>query len=50
MLSEGGSFCAQFGERAKILPGDAKVSPYLVVVRIENAGLFAKTYYMQIIN
>ena len=42
MLSEGGSFCAQFGERAKRLPGDAKVSPYLVVVRIENAGLFAK--------
>ena len=42
MLSERGSFCAQFGERAKRLPGDAKVSPYLVVVRIENAGLFSK--------
>ena len=42
MLSEGGSFCAQFGEREKRLPGNAKASPHLVVVRRENAGLFAK--------
>lgn len=42
MLSEGGSFCAQFGERAKRLPGGAKVSPHLVVVRSENARFFAK--------
>lgn len=42
MLSEGGSFYAQFGERAKRLPGGAEASPHLVVVRRENAGLFAK--------
>ena len=42
MLSGGGSFCAQFGERAKRLPGGAEASPHVVVVRCENAGLFAK--------
>ena len=42
MLSEGGSFCAQFGERAKRLPGGAKASPHFVVVRSENARFFAK--------
>lgn len=42
MLSEGGSFCAQFGEREKRLPGGAEASPHVVVVRSENAGLFAK--------
>ena len=44
MLSEGGSFCALFGERAKRLPGGAKASPHVVVVRCENAGLFAKGF------
>ena len=43
MLSGGGSFCAQFGERAKRLPGGAEAAPHVVVVRCENAGLFAKT-------
>ena len=42
MLSEGGSFYAQFGERAKRLPGDAKAAPHFVVVRSENARFFAK--------
>lgn len=42
MLSEGGSFCAHFGEREKRLPGGAEASPHLVVVRRENVGLFAK--------
>lgn len=42
MLSEGGSFCAQFGERAKSLPGDSKALPHVVVVCCENAGLFSK--------
>ena len=42
MLSEGGSFCAHFGERAVRWRGGAKTSPYFVVVRSENARFFAK--------
>lgn len=42
MLSEGGSFCAHFGERAVRWRGGAKTSPHFVVVRSENARFFAK--------